>query len=782
MSFIFAGAIVFCAGDYLAITLNISLLFWQIFLGAALVSSVATFFLKSSKKAYLGATALFLFAAGGFVGAGAAKIPADHISLFVNGDIYLQGEIIPGTIKESEEGKIGLQLEAKQVEQKGKKQPAQGIVRLSVSKYPKNKVFPRYGKLLVKGSLLPITGFANPGVFNSEQMARIQDIGGRMSVKASELRYEQTSKPFMAYVSDIGFAMRKKLSKTMDKRDSSVLAGMVLGGYDGIDADIVRSFSTTGIVHILSVSGSHIALLIGVILAVMNYSKITRKAAIIAAVFVIIGYALLCGFSPPVLRSVLMGLAMLLGLSLGKDADRGAILAGVVILMLCYRPLWLLDIGFQLSFLSTAGLIYITPIIRPLLVGKLPTFVADSLAVCLAAQLAVIPFLVYYFHQLSPCSLIANVVVVPIIEIILIITLGGLVLSFIVPPLGSILLIAASLVLWPCLVITDWIAGWGWATIAVPKTPVYMAIVYYLAVWTILKFYPLQDLSVENRKICGILCVLVLLGQQGFNLFLTQGFEVYFLDVGQGDSALVITPERKSILVDTGGFKGNYNTGERIVLPVMRYLGLKKLDLLILSHGHLDHAGGAARLAQLVPIDNVLLPREKPCPEVDALLYNLGPKTNVENMFPGEKISLGNCIIDIIDAPKQIEESSNANENSAITQIRYGKNSILFTGDATGEGELRTINKDIKAQVLKISHHGSPSSSEIEFLQAVEPKTAIISVGSNNTFGHPSKEVLEKLDRLKIATYRTDKLGAIKVTFDGSHHECYSYRYQKEYF
>ena len=437
MSFIFTGAVVFCAGDYLAITLNLSLLFWQIFLGAVLVSSVAAFFLKSSKKVYLGSTTLFLFAAGGFVGAGAVTVPADHISLFVNGDIYLQGEIIPGTIKEAEDGKISLQLEAEQVEQKGKKQLAQGIVRLSVSKYPKNKVFPRYGKLLVRGRLLPITGFANPGVFNSEQMARIQDIGGRMSIKASELCYEQTSKPFMAYVSDIGYAMRMKLSQTMDKRDSSVLAGMVLGGYDGIEADIVRSFSTTGIVHILSVSGSHIALLIGVVLAVMNYGKIPRKAAVIVAGLVIIGYALLCGFSPPVLRSVLMGLSMLLGISLGKDADRGAILAGVVILMLCYKPLWLWDIGFRLSFLSTAGLIYLTPQLRHMFEGKLPTCMSDSLAVCLAAQLAVIPFLVYYFHQLSPCSLIANVVVVPLIELVLIITLGGLILSFILPPLGS---------------------------------------------------------------------------------------------------------------------------------------------------------------------------------------------------------------------------------------------------------------------------------------------------------------------------------------------------------
>lgn len=781
MSFIFVGAIVFSLGDYLALTLNLSLLFWQILFGVALVSSIATFFLQSSKKVYLGATALFLFAVGGLVGTVANTTPDNHVSFLANTDVYLQGEIVPGTSKELEDGKISLQLETKSAGKKDKK-AVQGVIRVSVSKYPKKKPFPQYGTLVVKGKLLPITGFANPGVFNSEKLAKIQNIGGRMSIKASQLQYETAPKPWLSYVVDVSTAMKRSLAKTMDRRDSAVLAGMVLGGYDGIDADIVRSFSTTGIVHILSVSGSHIALLIGVVLAIMNYGKIRRKIAIPAAGLVIIGYAFLCGFSPPVLRSVLMGLAMLLGLRLGKDADRGAILAGVVILMLCYRPLWLLDIGFQLSFLSTAGLIYITPKIRPLLAKKLPTFVADSLAVCLAAQIAVVPLLVYYFHQLSPCSLIANIVVVPLIEIVLIITLGGLVLSFIVPPLGSILLIAASIILWPCLVITDWIAGWGWATITVPKTPVYMAVVYYLAVWTVFKFYPLEDLSAENRKFCGILCLVVLLGQQAVYVFMPQPFTVYFLDVGQGDSALIITPERKSILVDTGGFKGNFNTGERIILPVMRYLGLKKLDVLILSHGHLDHAGGAARLAQLVPIDNVLLPREKPCKEVEALLHNLGSKTNKENMFPGEKISLGNCIIDVVDAPQQIEETGNGNENSAIIKISCGKNSVLFTGDATGEAELRAVNSNIKAQVLKISHHGSPSSSELEFLQAVSPSTAVISVGSNNTFGHPSGEVLGKLSRLNISTYRTDKLGAVKVVFDGSQHECYSYRYQKEYF
>lgn len=252
--------------------------------------------------------------------------------------------------------------------------------------------------------------------------------------------------------------------------------------------------------------------------------------------------------------------------------------------------------------------------------------------------------------------------------------------------------------------------------------------------------------------------------------------------MGQGDSALIITPERKSILIDTGGLKGNFNTGERIVMPVLRYLGIKKLDVLMLSHGHLDHAGGAARLAELIPIDMVLFPLEKPCPEVEALLYNTKNKAKQKNMFPGQKIYLRNCIIEVLDAPYTITKTVSGNETSAIVRISYGTNSIVFTGDATAEAEQRAALKNINAQVLKVSHHGSTSSSDLEFLQAVNPFVAIISVGSNNTFGHPAPEVLARLKQLKIKTYRTDKLGTVKVAFDGSSYACYSYRYQKKYF
>lgn len=782
MSFIFAGAVVFSLGDYLGITSNIPFLLWQVLFGFALVSSIATFFLKFRKEAYLGFTTLFLFAAGGINGMLGATVPSNYIGHFTNNTVSLQGEIVPGTVKKREDGTINLKLAAKVVEVNAKKTNTQGIVNLSVRKFSQNKEFPAYGLLKVRGKLLPITGFANPGVFDSELAAKINNIGGRMTVKATGLYYEPIEKPWLAYIAQVGYAMREKLNDAMSRRDSAVLAGMVLGGYDGIDNDIVYSFSATGIVHILSVSGSHIALLIGFVLAAMNYFKVRQKIAVLVAATVIAGYALLCGFSPPVLRSVLMGISMLAGLSLGKDADRGAVLAGAVLVMLCYKPLWIQDIGFQLSFFSTAGLIYIMPQIRKAISSKLPGLIVDSLAVCLAAQIAVIPFLVYYFHQLSPCSLFANIVVVPLIEILLIITLVGLVLSFILPPMGTLLLIIASFVLGPCLNITKWIASWEWATIAIPKTPIFMAVVYYLALWIVGKFYPLHNLSVKERKICAALCFVVLVLQQAVIYFLPQRFEVYFLDVGQGDSALILTPDKKSILIDTGGFKGNFNTGERIVMPVLRYLGVKKLDVLMLSHGHMDHAGGAARLAQLVPIDTVLLPIEKSSPEVKNLLCSLGEEIKKINMVPGQKIHLENCIIEVIDTPTQIMETDNGNEACAIVRLGYGKNSIVFTGDATGEAEIRASGKNIKAQILKISHHGSPSSSEREFLQAVNPSAAIISVGRNNTFGHPSAEVLYKLQQLNIKTYRTDDLGAIKVVFDGSQYECYSYRYQKECF
>ena len=217
-------------------------------------------------------------------------------------------------------------------------------------------------------------------------------------------------------------------------------------------------------------------------------------------------------------------------------------------------------------------------------------------------------------------------------------------------------------------------------------------------------------------------------------------------------------------------------------MPFLRYLGVNRLDVLALSHGHHDHAGGAARLAQLVPIAEVLLPREEPSEDVEQLLHVVQGRSKIMRVSTGERFMLGKCQIDIIQAPEATEAKSSGNESSAIVRLTVDGQSIVFTGDATEEEELAAAASNIRADVLKVSHHGSKTSSTTAFLSAVQPSLAVISVGANNHFGHPAPETLANLQNTRAKVLRTDQLGNIKVVFDGSNCAWYSYRYQDKYF
>ncbi len=712
---------------------------------------------------------------GGCLGWTEYVTPDNHVSHYVGQSVQLEGRIDSGSVC-MREGYVSLQIEVERVDNT----PCVGKIRLGVTQAATAK-FPTYGQLAVRGELKAIRGLANPGSFDTELAARIQDIGGRMSVEVSQLTYSASEPTWTDKLSTINQTAKDKVYAVMAPQDAAILIGMVLGGYEGIDSTTVRNFSTTGLVHILSVSGSHIALLVGFVLSLCHMLKLPRQLTVVLAAVIIIFYTLLCGFSPPVLRSLLMGLAMLVGLSLGRSSQRGTILGATAFAMLCYRPLWLWDVGFQLSFLSTAGLIYLLPPCRDYLKRYLPELLADTLAVAVAAQAAALPLLVHYFHQISLSSLAANLIVVPLVEFVLVVALVGLVLSILCSVLGSFCLVLAASILGISLRLTDYLAAIPWAVVTVGALPAATALIYYLGLWLALGLPPMEDLSKNLRRL-GVLCCC-----GGFALYyalvglLPRPFTVYFLDVGQGDCAVVQTPEDEIIVIDTGGLRGNFNTGERIIVPFLRYLGAKQVDVLLLSHGHHDHAGGAARLATMMPITTVMLPYGETGEDVEQLLHIVQGKSQVEYLETGEQFSVGKCIINVVSCPKEIV-GDDSNERSALVQLTYGAAQVFFTGDATADAELAVAGQDIGSAVLKVSHHGSKHSTVREFVRAVQPQTAIISVGADNRFGHPGSSTLETLAQEGAAIYRTDTMGALKVTFTDAGHLVYSYRQESDNF
>lgn len=327
--------------------------------------------------------------------------------------------------------------------------------------------------------------------------------------------------------------------------------------------------------------------------------------------------------------------------------------------------------------------------------------------------------------------------------------------------------------------IIHWLASGGWATVTVGSWPLLCGAVYYLLLLLLFGSSDWDDFTACERRLLIGLCCCMLVGIGLYDKFRPQPLTVHFIDVGQGDAALVVTPQRQTLLIDTGGLRGDYDTGSRIVLPYLRYLGIRSLDMLLLSHGHHDHAGGAAAVAKNIPIRRLILPQEQPSADIQALLKNT--KAQLIYAESGTNYSLGNTAIQIISAPVGSADSD-ANESSLIVRVVSADGSIVFTGDATETEELLAAGQIQPGQVLKVSHHGSNASSSMPFLAAVSPQLAVISVGAANSYGHPGSETLQRLAACGAHVRRTDQDGALKITFDGSQVKCYSYRYQKEFF
>ena len=738
------------------------------------------------------------FCCGAAVGSGAMRQAQLEIGSFTGQQVLLYGTSEPGSVKNRPEGTslvlVCNAVQAESVAADTSLLPAAAkdsfntiaapTSRTATAVAGKVRVFIKKvqladklaGQLTVSGTLKPLTNFANPGGWDGELWNELQGLQGRMSVSGSEVYLSGGSPGISDRIAGLANTLRQQLQSTAPGQAGAVLAGMTLGGYDGISAETRDDFARVGLAHLLAVSGTHIALLTGFLLLVLR--RRNRYTLLVVAA-ILLFYAALCGFKPPVLRALCMSLALFATCGSDRLPQRSNIFCGVVLLLLCYQPCWLWDVGFQLSFVTTAGLLYFYPVLSGVCARYMPVAAAEVLAVSLTAQLAALPFLVHYFHQLSLAGLAANLFLVPLLEIAVLLTLAGFALLPLLG-LGKLLFVLAGTLLLPLLKLIGWLAAWNWSSVTVGNWPYLCSAIYYLLLLLVLGNSDWDDFSNKERRLLIACCCFTLVGIGVYDKVRPQPLTVHFIDVGQGDAALVITPQRQTLLIDSGGLRGDYDTGRRIILPYLRYLGIRSLDVMLLSHGHHDHAGGAAAVAQNLPIGKIILPQEPPAADVQALLRNT--KAQVEHAQTGSNYSLGNTELQIVSAPVSSSTAGDANESSLIVRVASAGGSIVFTGDATEDEELLAAGQIQPSQVLKVSHHGSDHSSCMPFLTAVRPQIAVISVGAGNSYGHPGSAVLQRLAAVGSQVWRTDLGGAIKITFDGGTVKCYSYRYQKEYF
>ena len=798
------------------------------FLGALLLLLVGAVLIKKEHKMACACLCMGLV----LLGAGryylAINIEENNIIKLAGQQVKLRGKLAePPNVTRDEKGKLHLQyvVEVEKVWQGSKSGKAGQVMQGKLLVYGGEeslKKLPQQGKnkatgleddtvvesiegiygqvgdgIQLTGSIREFHDYGNPGRMNTVMSNKAKGICGRAMISKYSLVIEPRQEKSLSKLAE---QVRKQyeayMAQAMPKQDAAAIFAMLFGGYQGIRPELLEAFTITGIVHILSVSGSHITLMAGTANIVGRFLHMSPRATAALATGVILFYSLLAGAIPPVIRSALMGILTLLALTAGRERDAQHILGLVALGLLLYSPLWLLDISFQLSFGATAGLLYLAPPLRERLRKKLPIFVADSLAVTIGAQLSVLPIIAWYFNVLSLSSLLANLVIAPIVEWIIVAGLLAGLLASLLPLAGKVVFLLASVVLGLVYELSRWVAALPGSQIYMPTFSWWGGILYYIGLgWLIIgDEYRKRLMSCVGNKyllaigqklrssrgwqaifLLGMLAVIFCYWQIWCN---NKEMQVHFIDVGQGDSALVITPHGRAFMVDTGGVReGSYDIGSRVDVPYLLHYGVEKLDYIFLTHAHDDHAGGVKGILTKIPVGAIGIGHEGAGDYLKT--FGTGELGKIKKLLvplqEGSSIELDGVRIDMLYSPesKKVQESqlqATGNEFSNLIRVSYGEASFLFTGDLVAEQEQQVLanGTHVASTVLKVGHHGSRTSSSQEFLTAVNPGWAVISCGYNNSFGHPHKEILNRLTSCtKAEILRTDQQGAIVFRTDG---------------
>ena len=744
-----------------------------------IVNFLLTLYLAMQKSLYTFLTTLILFFTLGLLRSNTALlIEANNISYYDNQTISLEGIVCEApTFRKDSQGIYHATyiVEAKKIlhNNENKASLVSGKIYL-YKKYQNQNDFSSANSvnvndtIVVSGKLRLINGYHNPATINSELMAKEQGIYAFISANKSDIKIIASYNSFSLkrLASNIREYILQFLLKIIPEEDGYLIFAMIFGGYNNINAEILESFTITGIVHILSVSGSHISLLTGFILNTGKALRFSRRLNLIILVLFIFFYAILCGATPPVIRASIMGLLSATTLCLNKNYEACHLLSITALIMLLISPLLLFNISFQLSFTSTMGLVFIMPYLKEKF-SFLPRFIADNISLTLSAQLATIPLIAWYFNSLSLSSIWANLFAIPCLETVIITGLVGSLSSFVVPFISQYIFIFSVLILNFATELTMLFAKLPFANIYLPTIPFFMIIIYYGFLFTLiqkLKIY--KYLLILWWFILSFICI--------YQYFMPNQLQVHFIDVGQGDSAIIITPHKKAVMIDTGGVvNSDFDIGSRVDIPYLKHYGITKLDYLILSHADADHAKGARAILDKIPVNHLIISNEKLDNYAKVLNLNAGDTilTKAIVATANSEFILDEVHFKFLHANLK-ENLTSSNEASNVLKLSYHHFSALFTGDLPTSGEeilLQNLPPEIlHSTILKVAHHGSKTSSSEEFLQAVNPQFAVISVGKYNNFNHPNEEVLTRLENINAQIFRTDEQGAIVFSTDGN--------------
>ncbi len=761
---------------------------WPVVAIASLPALSALFLYRHSPHVRTGAVLALALAAGAFrLSFFQPTFDETHIAFYNDDNVPVK--IIGRVVDEPDvrDDYINLRLRAESLQSGDTFRPVEGLVLVRAARYPER----------FYGDYLTVTGqLETPPIFDDfnykDYLARF-GIHSMMRRPQIELIESNQGNPFWTALLTFKVRASQTINRILAEPYASLLNGILLGIETGIPRALYEKFNLTGTSHVIVISGSNIALIAGIFLLLGQRVFGKRYAPPLAIVGVII-YTFLVGADAAVSRAAVMGTVFVVGISVGRPSLAINSLFFSALILSLINPLILWDVGFQLSFMATLGLIVLVPPLERATFGLLKrhlkteqvglamALLNELLIITLAAQIITGPLIVYHFGRLSIISLLTNLLILPVQPPIMIV--GGLaaLAGMLWLPLGQL----AGWLVWLPLAWSVWVveltARLPYASLDLGRFPFWLLVLMYAAIaagiwWAnqpredevVRPRFALPEIGSLTTRLwvggAGVVALLVWLAV----LALPDGrLHVAFLDVGQGDAILITLPDGRQILLDGGPSVTELNWRLGQEMPFWD----RTLEVVINTHPDSDHLGGLVSLLDRYRVEQVLVTDIEGTGELyqewetELAEAQLAPTTGQAGM----QLALGDGITaTILNPGRTMAGMDEPNNRSIVLRLQCGQISFLLPGDIEQPVERKLVQTKVPlaATVLKSPHHGSNTSSSDTFLEAVNPQIVVISVGKDNGFGHPAPEVLERYAERGLTILRTDERGTIEFSTDG---------------
>lgn len=619
---------------------------------------------------------------------------------------------------------------------------------------PKDVEKLEYGSIIkINAQYTEATRDRNYGGFNYKTYLRTKKIYGIFNVENVEIVKNGSDNIIIKLRKYIKSELREKLKK----ENSELAISLIVGDRSHISSEVEDNFKKANLMHMLAISGAHFSYVILIATFISNRLQHKRLGQLIQ-IIAIIFFMNLTGNTASVVRAGIMSI-LLIGSSICKrQNDSLNNIAISAIIQIINNPYIIFDSGFMLSYSGVLGIILFYKKISEHIHFK-------SIALTISANIFIIPIMIYNFHTISGSFIISNICASWLLGIIIILEFISLCIPI------KLLYMILDLLIMMLRKIAEICANIPFAQMYVPRYAIFFVIVIYILIFC-------RKLKCRKYVYSFLTIGVSILLIVNFTDVYQDRMRINFIDVGQGDSCL-IRYKGTNIMIDSGGSLSknkdgkSYDIGENVLNNYLLNRGITRLDYIMASHFDEDHSQGFVFLLKNMKVKNVIISEQYKTSSIYEQFKQICKKQNIQIIYvkSGDKIRIKDLAFKILH-PKskenQISENP-LNNNAIVCMVKYKNRRILFTGDIekVAENEMvKEYTNGLKADILKVGHHGSKTSTTKEFLDLINPSVALIGVGQNNKFGHPNEDVIKRLEEKNIQIYRTDEMGEISVIID----------------